>query len=179
MSKHTLVATVEEGPATLNRVLSLFRQRSFAIDSLSIGRTNEPGIMPVVTFSPDGKWVIYQCVVGRTIDLHAVPTEGGDPRVVVASDAEDYHPSVSSSGRWVYYLPDHKNIYRVPGPVQNWRSAAPEKITDFSLTPISFIENPQLSRDGKHLAYSRGRITSDVWLLTLGTNQLAPAPLAP
>ncbi len=27
MSKHTLVATVEEGPATLNRVLSLFRQR--------------------------------------------------------------------------------------------------------------------------------------------------------
>ena len=45
MSKHTLVATVEEGPATLNRVLSLFRQRSFAIESLSIGRTNEPGIM--------------------------------------------------------------------------------------------------------------------------------------
>src|SRR5438477_11588327 len=45
MSKHTLVATVEEGPATLNRVLSLFRQRSFAIESLSIGKTNEPGIM--------------------------------------------------------------------------------------------------------------------------------------
>ena len=45
MSKHTLVATVEEGPVVLNRVLSLFRQRSFAIESLSIGRTNEPGIM--------------------------------------------------------------------------------------------------------------------------------------
>ena len=45
MSKHTLVATVEEGSATLNRVLSLFRQRSFAIESLSIGRTNEHGIM--------------------------------------------------------------------------------------------------------------------------------------
>jgi len=45
MSKHTLVATIEEGPVVLNRVLSLFRQRSFAIESLSIGRTNEPGIM--------------------------------------------------------------------------------------------------------------------------------------
>jgi acetolactate synthase-1/3 small subunit len=45
MSKHTLVATVEEGPVVLNRVLSLFRQRSFAIESLSIGRTNEPGVM--------------------------------------------------------------------------------------------------------------------------------------
>src|SRR5256885_4193468 len=45
MSKHTLVATIEEGPVVLNRVLSLFRQRSFAIESLSIGRTNETGIM--------------------------------------------------------------------------------------------------------------------------------------
>ena len=35
MSKHTLVATVEEGPVVLNRVLSLFRQRSFAIESLA------------------------------------------------------------------------------------------------------------------------------------------------
>jgi TolB protein len=85
--------------------------------------TYEPGIMPVVTISPDGRWVIYQCVVSKTIDLHAVPTEGGEPRNVVASDAEDYHPSVSASGRWVYYLPDHKNIYRVPGPSQSWRSA--------------------------------------------------------
>src|SRR5256885_16172062 len=45
MSKHTLVATIEEGPVVLNRVLSLFRQRSFAIESLSIGRTNETGMM--------------------------------------------------------------------------------------------------------------------------------------
>ena len=45
MAKHTLVATIEEGPVVLNRVLSLFRQRSFAIESLSIGHTHEPGIM--------------------------------------------------------------------------------------------------------------------------------------
>jgi Tol biopolymer transport system component len=130
--------------------------------------TNESGVMPVVTVSPDGKWVIYQCVVGRTIDLHAVPTEGGEPRIVVASPLEDYHPAVSPLGRWLYYLPDHENLYRVPGPAQDWRSAAPEKVTDFSLTFISFIENPQLSRDGTQLAYSRGRIASDIWLMTMG-----------
>jgi eukaryotic-like serine/threonine-protein kinase len=129
--------------------------------------TNEPGIMPVVTISPDGKWVIYQCVVGETIDLHAVPIERGQTQIVVASNAQDYHPSVSASGRWVYYLPDHKNLYRIPGPAQNWRQAIPEKITDFHLTPISFIENPQLSRNGSHLAYSKGRITSDIWLMTI------------
>jgi Tol biopolymer transport system component len=130
--------------------------------------TNESGVMPVVAVSPDGTWVIYQCVVGRTIDLHAVPTEGAEPRIVVSSPLEDYHPAVSPSGRWLYYLPDHENLYRVPGPAQDWRSAAPEKVTDFSLTFISFIENPQLSRDGTQLAYSRGRIASDIWLMTMG-----------
>ena len=130
--------------------------------------TNEPGVMPVVAVSPDGKWVIYQCVVGRTIDLHAVSTEGGEPRIVVSSPLEDYHPAVSPSGRWLYYLPDHENLYRVPGPAQDWRSAAPEKVTDFTLTFTSFIENPQLSRDGTQLAYSRGRIASDIWLMTMG-----------
>ena len=129
--------------------------------------TNEPGVMPVVAISPDGKWVIYQCVVGATIDLHAVPATGGDVQIVVASRTQDYHPSVSPSGRWVYYLPDHENLYRVPGPAQNWRPATPERVTDFTLTPVSFIENPQLSRGGGTLAYSRGQITSDVWLASI------------
>jgi serine/threonine protein kinase/Tol biopolymer transport system component len=133
--------------------------------------TNEPGVMPIVTISADSRWIIYQCVAGATIDLHAVPAEGGTARVVVASPAEDYHPSVSATGRWVYYLPDHKNLYRVPGPAQNWRAAQPEKVTNFSLTPISFIENPQLSRDGKQLAYSRGQITSDIWLMTSAASE--------
>jgi hypothetical protein len=29
--------------------------------------------MPVAASSRDSKWVIYQCVDGATIDLHAVP----------------------------------------------------------------------------------------------------------
>jgi Tol biopolymer transport system component/predicted Ser/Thr protein kinase len=128
---------------------------------------DEPGVMPVIAMSPDGKWVVYQCVVGATVDLHAVSADGGTPRTVVASPAQDYHPLVSPSGRWVYYLPDHKNLYRVPGPAQNWRSAEPERITNFQATAISFIESPQLSRDGTRLAYSRGRVTSDIWLMTI------------
>jgi Tol biopolymer transport system component/predicted Ser/Thr protein kinase len=129
--------------------------------------TNEPGVMPVVAISPDGAWVIYQCVVGATIDLHAVPAEGSPSRVVVASAANDYHPSVSASGRWIYYLPDHENLYRVPGPAQNWLPRAPERVTNYTLTPVSFIENPQLARDAAILAYSRGHITSDLWLATI------------
>ena len=41
---HTLVALVEDKPGVLNRVASLFRRRAFNIESLTVGRTDEPGI---------------------------------------------------------------------------------------------------------------------------------------
>jgi acetolactate synthase I/III small subunit len=41
---HTLVALVEDKPGVLNRVASLFRRRAFNIESLSVGRTAEPGV---------------------------------------------------------------------------------------------------------------------------------------
>lgn len=42
--KHTLVALVENKPGVLNRVASLFRRRNFNIDSLTVGRTENPHI---------------------------------------------------------------------------------------------------------------------------------------
>jgi acetolactate synthase-1/3 small subunit len=42
--KHTLVALVEDKPGVLNRVASLFRRRAFNIESLTVGRTHEPGV---------------------------------------------------------------------------------------------------------------------------------------
>jgi acetolactate synthase-1/3 small subunit len=42
--KQTLVALVENKPGVLNRVASLFRRRNFNIDSLTVGRTENPDI---------------------------------------------------------------------------------------------------------------------------------------
>ncbi len=42
--KHTIVALVENKPGVLNRVASLFRRRNFNIDSLTVGRTDNPHI---------------------------------------------------------------------------------------------------------------------------------------
>ncbi len=43
-TKHTLVALVEDRPGVLNRVSSLFRRRSFNIESIAVGHSEQPGI---------------------------------------------------------------------------------------------------------------------------------------
>jgi len=42
--RQTLIATVENKPGVLNRVASLFRRRNFNIDSLNVGRTENPDV---------------------------------------------------------------------------------------------------------------------------------------
>ena len=42
--RHTLITIVENKPGVLTRVASLFRRRSFNIDALNVGRTENPEI---------------------------------------------------------------------------------------------------------------------------------------
>jgi len=49
--KHTVVALMQDHPGVLHRVVSLFRRRAYNIDSLTVGRSETPGVsrMTVVT----------------------------------------------------------------------------------------------------------------------------------
>jgi acetolactate synthase-1/3 small subunit len=42
--KHVLAVLVEDHPGVLNRVVSLLRRRSFNIDSITVGHSEQPGI---------------------------------------------------------------------------------------------------------------------------------------
>jgi Tol biopolymer transport system component len=129
--------------------------------------TNEPNVMPVLAVSPDGEWAVYQSTIRGNVDLHAVPIRGGTSRPVVTTPHQNYHPFFSPSGRWLYFFLDHRNLYRVPGPAQDWRAAKPEKSTNFPEAGL-LMEDPQTSRDGRQLLFSRGRITADIWMMMLG-----------
>ena len=129
--------------------------------------TDEQNISFVPTVSPDGKWLIFQSTLAGNIDIRAVMIAGGEARDVVKTIHHDFHPFVSASGRWLYFQSDHKNISRVPGPAQDWRASEPEKVTNLPESGL-FLEDPQFSRDGRELLYSRGRITGDLWLMDLG-----------
>ena len=53
---YTFIALVENKPGVLNRVASLFRRRKFNIESLAVGRTEDPEVsrMTVVVDCPNG-----------------------------------------------------------------------------------------------------------------------------
>ncbi len=55
--QHTFIALVENKPGVLNRVASLFRRRNFNIESLAVGRTENPDIsrMTIVMDCPNGE----------------------------------------------------------------------------------------------------------------------------
>ena len=138
-----------------------------------------PGLKAWTLFAVDaaGEWIAYQALGPRGVDIEAVKLSGGTPRLVVSTPRSDFHPFFSPSGRWLYFQPDHKNVWRVPGPAQDWRPDPPQKVTDFPEAGL-YLEDPCLSADGRHLFYTRGRTVGDLFLLRLPPTT-APGPPAP
>ncbi|MSO46009.1 MAG: acetolactate synthase small subunit [Acidobacteria bacterium] len=80
---HTLVALVEDKPGVLNRVASLFRRRNFNIESLTVGRTAEPGIsrMTIVIDSDQASAERVAAYLSRLINVLEVEDLGSVPAV--------------------------------------------------------------------------------------------------
>jgi acetolactate synthase-1/3 small subunit len=97
---HTLVALVEDKPGVLNRVASLFRRRAFNIESLTVGRTEEPGVsrMTIVVDSDQTSAERVMAYLDRLInvlhveDLDGVPAIARDLALVKVAAAGDRAP---------------------------------------------------------------------------------------
>ena len=84
--QYTFIALVENKPGVLNRVASLFRRRNFNIESLAVGRTENPEIshMTMVVNCPNGE-----------VDAHKL--EANLYKLVNVIDVQDvtHQPSVT------------------------------------------------------------------------------------
>lgn len=80
---HTLVALVEDKPGVLNRVASLFRRRAFNIESLTVGRTAEPGVsrMTIVVDSDQTSAERVSAYLDKLVNVLYVEDLGGTPAV--------------------------------------------------------------------------------------------------
>ncbi len=81
MTKHTLVALVEDRPGVLNRVASLIRRRGFNIESIAVGHSELPGLSRM-TIVVDGATTAVEQVrkqLEKVIEVVKVAdiTEGG------------------------------------------------------------------------------------------------------
>jgi acetolactate synthase I/III small subunit len=83
---YTFIALVENKPGVLNRVASLFRRRNFNIESLAVGRTDNPEVsrMTIVVDCPNG-------------DMDAHRIEANLYKLVNVIDVQDvtHQPSVT------------------------------------------------------------------------------------
>ena len=83
---NTFVVHVENRPGVLNRVASLFRRRNFNIESLAVGRTDNPDVsrMTIVVGCPNGD-----------VDAHRI--EANLYKLVNVIDVQDvtHQPSVT------------------------------------------------------------------------------------
>jgi acetolactate synthase-1/3 small subunit len=83
---YTFIALVENKPGVLNRVASLFRRRNFNIESLAVGRTENPEVsrMTIVVDCPNGD-----------VDAHRI--EANLYKLVNVIDVQDvtHQPSVT------------------------------------------------------------------------------------
>jgi len=95
--QHTLVALVEDKPGVLNRVASLFRRRAFNIDSLTVGRTEQPDVsrMTIVVSGEDlsiERLVAYLYKLVNVIQVHdltATPSVNRDLAMIKVKAAPE------------------------------------------------------------------------------------------
>lgn len=80
---HTVVALMEDHPGVLNRVVSVMRRRSFNIESLTVGHTDQPGISRMTIVVEGDAEVVEQVVkqLYKIIDVIKV-TDVSDEKLV-------------------------------------------------------------------------------------------------
>jgi len=130
------------------------------------GGTPERQDMPLSEFSysPDGKLMFYQSQIeGGAVHAKFLVTPANDPKTILYALDTPYgmqSPRFTTDSKAIAFLltRDHAtNIW-----IQGLQESAPKQLTKFSSGEMFAFD---WSRDGKHLAFSRGQQATDVILM--------------
>ena len=102
--------------------------------------------------------------------IWTIPATGGVPTPVTTDRVRDWSPAWSPDGKYLYLASDRggsMNLWRVPiDEASGQTRGAPEPVT----TPAPFLAHPNLSSDGRRIAYSSVLVTANIQQLRLDSS---------
>lgn len=138
--------------------------------------TREDDLMNGLAWTPDGREIVYSSGRGAsliylpTMQLWAVPREGGNSRLITYGETSYEWPDISKDGTLVASTRQmHFDIWKFPispDPLKNVQDAV--RITH----QTGRVHTPSLSPDGKEMVYiSDSGGPGNVWVMNLGTGE--------
>ncbi len=112
-------------------------------------------------WSPDGKYILFSSNAGTGVQVWQKAMDGGQERQLTTGYERIRHAFYSTDGRWIYYQPSHRNIFRMPA-----EGGTAQQVTHFP-DAVLFMEEPSMSPDGRDLLYTRSMGGASLWLLSL------------
>ena len=129
---YTFIALVENKPGVLNRVASLFRRRNFNIESLAVGRTQNPEVsrMTIVVACPNG-------------DMDAHRIEANLYKLVNVIDVQDvtHQPSVTRDLALIKVMVAPERRAEVNGLAEIFRARIVDVAPDSVIVEITVIDS--------------------------------------
>jgi len=130
--QHTFIALVEDKPGVLNRVASLFRRRNFNIESLAVGRTENPEVsrMTIVVHCPNGE-----------VDAHKI--EANLYKLINVIDVQDvtHQPSVTRDLALIKVRVEPERRAEVNGLAEIFRARIVDVAVDSVIVEITGTED--------------------------------------
>jgi len=65
-------------------------------------------------WSPDGRMIAFDGDAAGSWDIYTVPSSGGKPVRLTTTDANEFRPSWSHDGKWIYYGTGRSQIWKLP-----------------------------------------------------------------
>ncbi|HXJ17127.1 MAG TPA: protein kinase, partial [Candidatus Polarisedimenticolia bacterium] len=117
-------------------------------------------------WSPGGRQIAFDCYASGNGDIYVISPEGGEPRRLTTESSNEYVPSWSRDGRWIYFASDQTGAWQVwKMPAKGGKAIQVTKGGGFAAFE---------SYDGKTLYYTKGQFGSGLWKVPVAGGEETP-----